>query len=37
LPGAQYNLVHRGEAEIAQQRECSRPPPPTTRIRMARL
>jgi hypothetical protein len=24
--------VHKGEAEIAQQRECSRPPPPTTRI-----
>jgi hypothetical protein len=29
--------VQSGEAEIAQQSACSRPPPPTTRIRMARL
>jgi prevent-host-death family protein len=35
LPGAQNSFVHRGDAAIAQHRACSRPPPPTTRIRIS--
>ena len=34
LPGAQYSLSQSGEPAIAQHSACSRPPPPTTRIRM---
>ena len=37
IAGRAVELVHRGEAAIAQHSACSRPPPPTTRIRMARL
>jgi hypothetical protein len=37
LPGAQNNLVNKGDAAKAQQSACSRPPPPTTRTRIAPL
>ena len=32
LPGAQNNSSHLGDFAIAQHRECSRPPEPTTKI-----
>jgi hypothetical protein len=34
LPGAQKSLVVSGEAALAQHSACSRPPEPTTNIRM---
>jgi hypothetical protein len=37
IAGRAEQFVHRGDAEIAQHSACSRPPPPTTRIRMAGL
>ena len=37
LPGAQKSLSQSGEAAIAQQSACSRPPEPTTRMRMETL